>query len=125
MIRTLWDNSYLEVENGNRVGSTKISCRPKKVVDYQKFYDHSETGTIRSKLNDYCMDLEMNVLVANPYKPGKQTQQWKRKGEMIVNREEENTVINFNQGETYLGRVISHPIISPVTKAQLWSFEQA
>jgi hypothetical protein len=97
----------------------------KKNVDWQKWYDDSATGTIRSKHNGFCMDIECNVLVSNPYESDKDTQQWIRKDHLIVNRKDNNTCLNFNQGTTYLGRVISHPINSPVPNSQLWTFEQA
>ena len=50
----------LDVDGGNQAPGTKVVPWDKKHQDNdnQLFYEDEATGTIRSKLNQYCLDVQ-------------------------------------------------------------------
>lgn len=50
----------LDIERGNCNPGTRVVMEQKKVsnIDSQLWYDDVATGTIRSKLNDLCLDVK-------------------------------------------------------------------
>lgn len=81
----------LDVEGSNTNPGTRVLPWQKHGKDNQQFYDDPSTGTIRSKINNLCIDVEANGLVLKPFQAGDPNQQWERRGNQIANR--------FNQGE--------------------------
>ena len=85
-IKTYLKPLVLEVANESPNPGMQVYSNPKNNGPNQQWRDDHATGTIRVKLDDFCMDIEGGQLVINPYEPGKQDQQWERKGNTITNR---------------------------------------
>jgi len=111
----------LGADGNNPLRSTPVYPNKKTGNSSQQWRDDQATGTIRNKLNDYCMDIESGTLVLKPYKPCKESQQWERKGNQITNRVH-NIVVDIelpDKGER--GKV--HTWSFWGGKNQLWTFE--
>lgn len=63
--------------------------------DNQLWYEHHGTGTIRSKLNDHCFDLDGDIFVVNPYSAGKDSQRWKISDNHVQHRENASQVMDI------------------------------
>jgi len=85
----------LNVDNSGMSPGTVVYPFPRNEGLNQQWYDDQATGTIRSRLNGYSMDIEGDRLVINPYKEGKVDQQWERSGTLIVNRGTKNMVLDI------------------------------
>jgi hypothetical protein len=66
--------------------------------DNQLWYDDFTTGTIRSKLNDFCLDIDGDTIVVRPFYPNNTNQQWERVEPYIRNRYSPNKVIDIAGG---------------------------
>lgn len=53
------------------------------------------TNTIRTKLNNFCMEIENGELVVNPYKEGEAEQQWIIHQDSIVNRNDRERTLDI------------------------------
>ena len=53
----------LDVQGGNRNPGAQVVPSGKSGSDSQQFYDDHATGTIRSKLNGFCLDIEGNTII--------------------------------------------------------------
>jgi len=51
----------LDVQGSNRNPGAQVAPYQKHGSENQLFYDDQPTGTIRSKLNGLCLDIEGNV----------------------------------------------------------------
>ena len=104
-------NDYvLEVTKGNTVAGTPISPYPKTGAVEQQWRDDPATGTIRNRLDDFCMDTTSGQLLATPYKSGNRDQQWERKWNAIESRGDKNIVIDICELDKNPGaKVIKHP----------------
>jgi Ricin-type beta-trefoil lectin domain-like len=58
-IRSRLNGLVLDIEGGNRAPGARVLLWNQKPVDNdnQLWYDDHQTGTIRSKLNGFCLDL--------------------------------------------------------------------
>jgi len=81
-------------------------------ADSQLFYKDSATGTVRSKLNDYCVDTMSDSIVLNPYQPGNGSQEWNVSGQFITNRKNPALALDI-QGS---GSV-------PGSRVVMWNYE--
>jgi len=88
----------LDIEGGNRNPGAKVIMWQQKPSDNanQLWYDDPATGTIRSKFNDLCLDVEGGVVCMKPFQPGDVNQQWDRVGNLIRNRMMANKVIDIS-----------------------------
>jgi len=105
-----------------KLAGTLVSPWPKNKTDAQKWYDDPATGTIRTKLNDFCLDIQDDRLVINPYSPDKQTQQWERKTKNVIqNRSNNASVLDIADSNTEnRAKVISYDVLGT---NQHWTFE--
>lgn len=112
----------LDVRRGNKCPGANIIMFPKHGRDNQQWYDHECTGTIRSKMNDFCLDVQSGKIVLNPYQDCNCRQKWKRCGSIIVNSTYNNAVLdicgNNNAAEA---EVIQYPLHGGAN--QCWRFE--
>lgn len=64
-------------------------------LDAQLFYEEPRTTTIRNKINDHCLDVNRRgFIVVNPFRPDSVNQQWRIKGDVIQNGDDETRVID-------------------------------
>lgn len=85
----------LDVESANTAPGTRVFPWPRHGKDNQLWYDDPSTGTIRSKINNFCLDVENNQLVVKPFQQGDPNQQWERRGNIIANRYNPNEVLDI------------------------------
>ena len=57
-IKSKLSGLVLDVESSNTKPGAWVSTWGENGTDAQKWYDEPSTRTIRSKLNDFCMDIE-------------------------------------------------------------------
>ncbi|KAK2162801.1 hypothetical protein LSH36_91g03009 [Paralvinella palmiformis] len=95
LIRTkLNPDLALDVKGGSRDEGTSVITYSIHGGDNQLWYIDHPTGTIRSKANKMCLDLNDNRLVINSFSPGNSNQQWDIHGEQICNRHDSNKVLD-------------------------------
>lgn len=99
--KCLLNNLVLDVEGGSaNPGARVVTWHLKNWGDWnnQLWYDDPMTGTIRSKSTGYCLDINGDTLVVNPYYPGNSNQLWERSGNNIRNRSTPHRVIDISGG---------------------------
>jgi len=64
--------------------------------DNQLWYDDTTTGTVRSRYNDWCLDIEGECVVVKPHIPGSSTQLWERYGDFLRRRTFSNISVGVN-----------------------------
>jgi len=114
----------MDITGGNTQPGTKVVVWENHGRDNQQWYDDPATGTIRTKLNGFCLDIEGDQrLRIMPYQPGDPNQQWERDPQgYIRNRVNRNKVLDIAQGNKNPGAEI---IMWDQNGApnQLWNFE--
>lgn len=117
----------LDVERGATAPGTRVMPWNKSGGDNQQWYDDPATGTIRTKLNGFCLDIEGDgALRIMPYQPGDPNQQWERDVAQgyIRNRPNPNRVLDiFNVDKTPGAKVGAWNANGG--QNQLWNFEGA
>lgn len=101
----------LDIEGANRNPGTRVLMWSQKAsdTDNQLWYDDFATGTIRSKMHDFCLDVDGNSIVVRPYYPGNTNQQLERADPFIRSRHSPNKVLDICGGEKQAGaKVILH-----------------
>lgn len=94
-------NLAMDIEGGNAQPGAKVACYSKHGGVNQQFYDDPATGTIRSKLNGFCLDIEGDGnLRMMPFQQGDPNQQWFRDQNYIRNRTNNKVLDVFNQDRT-------------------------
>jgi len=112
----------LDVDNEKTDPGTQVFMYPKHGGTNQQWYDDPITGTIKSQLNDFCLDIMGGHLVLNPYESGKTDQQWERRGAVIANRKETNIVLDVFESDKNPGaKVIKHKAHGGAN--QSWTFD--
>lgn len=114
----------LDIERGVANPGTRVMPWTKHGKDNQQWYDDPSTGTIRSKLNGFCLDIEGDQsLRVMPYQPGDPNQQWERDAQgYIRNRVQRNKVLDiFNQSRDAGAKVGMWDANGG--QNQLWHFE--
>jgi hypothetical protein len=94
LIKSKMTRLVLDIEGGGGAGK-KVIPWDRHGKDNQLWYDDLATGTIRSKHQNLCLDIESDQLVVKPYQQGDPNQQWVREGEFIRNRVDHNKVIDI------------------------------
>lgn len=110
IIRSRLNGLVLDVEGDNRNPGARVIMWNQKPgnCDNQLWYDDVATGTIRSKLNDFCLDWDGNAITMRPYYPGSPNQQWERADMFIRNRWTPNQVLDIADNNRAAGaRLIS------------------
>merc|ERR1712055_807057 len=73
-------------------------------ADNQLWYIDDHTQTIRSKLNDFCIDLDgEGRCVLNPYDPGAESQMWTISGPKIENMSQPGKVLDIYDKDSWDG----------------------
>jgi hypothetical protein len=121
-IKSQQNGLVLDVEHSQQLPGSRVSPWRKNDSDAQQWRDDPQTGTIRTRLNDFCMDIEANQLVINPHQEGKANQQWERDGRMIRNRVERNLVLDMSEKKE---RSAVYPYQEHGRENQCWTFELA
>lgn len=112
----------LDVEGANPNPGTRIFTWPKHGKDNQQFYDDLATGTIRSKINHFCMDIENGQLCLRPFQHGDPNQQWERRGTQIANRHNPNEVLDIAGSDKNQGAKVTKYQFNGGPN-QAWTFE--
>lgn len=104
-IRSRLNGLVLDVEAGNKSPGTRVIMYQQKQSnnDNQLWYDDLQTGTIRSKLNDFCLEFNGRCIVVQPYSAGNNNQQWERSGQFIRMRHQPNTVLDITEANKHSG----------------------
>jgi hypothetical protein len=104
---------------------TPVQMWKRKGKDNQLWYDDPATGTIRTKLNGFCLDIEGDGLLRiMPYQPGDPNQLWERDVQhgYIRNRVNRNRVLDIlNQDKERGAKVTAWEAHGGPN--QLWNFE--
>lgn len=88
----------LDIKGGSHSPGTPVLMWNRHGGDNQVWYEEPVTGTIRSKLNNLCLDINgSNKLIVNNYQPGDSNQQWhyNKKRKTIENRANPNKVLDI------------------------------
>lgn len=99
-------NFVLDVEGGGGAGK-KVIPYDKHGKDNQLWYDDPLSGTIRSKAQNLCLDIENDQLCVKPFQQGDANQQWVRQEHFIRNRKDNNKVLDILQEKKEKGAKIS------------------
>jgi hypothetical protein len=96
MLLSLLSDKALDVASSNTDPGSRVVVWSKNSNDNQQWWDDSATGTIRTMLNDYCLEvIGDNNIVINPYKAGNVNQQWQRTTEGYVKNTSTNKVLEI------------------------------
>jgi len=86
----------LDVASSNTAPGSRVTIWSKNSNENQQWYDDSTTGTIRTMLNDFCLELIGDTnLVINPYEAGNNNQQWSRTDDGYVVNTASNKVLEI------------------------------
>jgi hypothetical protein len=69
----------------------------------QLWYDDPATGTIRSKMHDFCLEYNGSCMVVSPFFYGNTNQQWERADPFIRMRMQPNRVLDIANNNTSAG----------------------
>jgi len=86
-IRSRCSGHVLDVQGSGEDPGTLVITYPKgdDLQDNQLWYEDFVTGTIRTKMNDFCLDVVDGTLCVNPYNPEEENQKWMTAGERVQN----------------------------------------
>lgn len=113
----------LDIEGGNTNPGARVAPFNKHGGNNQQWYDDQSTGTIRSVLNNFCLDIEGDqMLRLMPYQPGDPNQQWVREPNGYIRNKANGKVIDIlNQDKNPGARVGMWEANGGPN--QLWNFE--
>lgn len=98
IIRSRLNNLRIDVPSKHRLETgTPVTAWLAKNWSDQLWYDHPDTGTIRWKKTDHCLDLEDDIIVVNPYCHGNAGQLWRRDGPLIRQNSNPSQVIRVEE----------------------------
>lgn len=95
MIKSRLTGFVLEPESGGLQPNARVTPVDANGRDSQIWYDCQSTGTLRNKANNFCLDIEGELLVVRPYQQGDPNQQWMRVDKYIKNRVDQNRVLDI------------------------------
>lgn len=99
LIRSRVNGLVLDVKGANPAPNVPVILWAQKSdveAANQMWFEDAATGTIRSKLNEYCFDIDGNRLVLRPHKPGNVNQLWEISSNNIRNRCQPHKVISLD-----------------------------
>lgn len=104
-IRSRQNGLVLDIEGGNPAPGTPVIVWKQKETDNsnQLWFEDQATRTIRSKLNEYCLDVGGPHIVLQPYQPGNPNQLWERSSEVIRNCNQPNKVLAVDRSRPGAG----------------------
>jgi len=114
----------LDVQGASTDAGTHVIMYRNHGHSNQQWYDDHATGTIRTKLNGYCLDIEGDQrLRIMPYQQGDPNQQWERDSQgFIRNRVNRNKVLDILNANHDEGAHIGAWDINNGPN-QLWNYE--
>nr|UCK81496.1 ricin lectin domain-containing protein 5 [Arenicola marina] len=127
-IQSVMHNHVLGVKAASAVPGTHVVITLQKSYptwrDDQLWFEDHATGSIRSRMNQFCLDIGDNcTLVVNPLQPGSMTQQFMRLGDYIQNRHDANKVVDVANCNRSIGaRVIVWQRKGGI--GQMWRYPQ-
>lgn len=102
-IKSKMNGMVLDIQASGTDPGTQVfmwDAKDEDDADNQLFYLDLVYGTIRTKLNDFCLEIDdSNTLVINPFEEGNDNQQWNISGDRIFNRADENRVLDVAQAD--------------------------
>ncbi|ELT93137.1 hypothetical protein CAPTEDRAFT_198282, partial [Capitella teleta] len=103
-LRNRWCGLVMELRDGVADPGTEVVTAYRSpnasMADHQLFYEDEQTGTIRSALNGYCIDVQDDIVVVNPYDPYSKNQQWRKFGKKVQNRSKLSLVLQRQSANT-------------------------
>jgi hypothetical protein len=105
-IRSQLNGLVFDIEGGSLSPGARVimwSQKPGSNSDNQLWYDDFSTGTIRSKMHEFCLDFNGSCLVVMPYAYGNMNQQWERADPFIRMRMQPNRVLDIANGNASAG----------------------
>lgn len=103
VIRSRMNGLVLDIQGGTGDPGSKVVMWSHHGGDNQVWYTDHVTGTIRSKVNSSCLDVQGDRLCVNHYNSGDPNQQWELDGNLIVNRLDRDNVLDIVAGESEEG----------------------
>ena len=97
MVRNRLSGLYLTIENANMDPQSRVIVWHRTGDANQQWYIDPVAGTIRSKLNDFCLDVEYEAvekIVCNPCQPTDADQEWIFVRQHIQNRVYQEKVLD-------------------------------
>jgi len=95
-IRSGLSGMLVDVEGGSTSPGARVIMWPDTGAPNQLWYEDHITGTVRSKLNDYCLEMTGSGAVVNPYHPDEYNQQWTVAEDRIHHRENPASVMDIS-----------------------------
>lgn len=105
-IRSRLNGLVFDIEGGSRSPGARVIMWSQKGggdSDNQLWYDDYATGTIRSKMHDFCLDFNGSCIVVQPYVYGNPNQQWERADPHIRNRLQPHKVLDIANNDRNAG----------------------
>ncbi|ELU00451.1 hypothetical protein CAPTEDRAFT_225061 [Capitella teleta] len=122
-LRNRWCGLVMELRDGVADPGTEVVTAYRSpnasMADHQLFYEDEQTGTIRSALNGYCIDVQDDIVVVNPYDPYSKNQQWRKFGKKVQNRSKLSLVLQVAEASMDAGANIV-PAEFSGEEEQLW-----
>lgn len=117
---------FMSISDGNVESGTEVIMWDRK-SDQRESNDQlwsldSYTGTIRSALHDYCLDLRDEHLVVNPYQSDNRNQQWKVTGMRIHCMSHPEKALQIEGNDEEIGARLT-VLLSRGVKSQLWEVQ--
>nr|UCK81498.1 ricin lectin domain-containing protein 7 [Arenicola marina] len=107
IVRSRVSGLLLEVHEGKSDAGTPCVLNERRTLDHQLFYMDEPTATIRTALNEFCLQIDDGHLVVNPYDPYSKQQQWRVLGRKIVNKHNPELVLGADSDRAGPGTRIS------------------
>jgi hypothetical protein len=109
-IKSHLNDFVLGVKDNNTIPGTSVSPYPKTGAVGQQWRIDTKSGTIRNRLNDYCMDMSSGQLAVNPRKKAKAAQKWIRRFTVIASGVNDDMVLDIEGSNEEVGaKVIEYP----------------
>lgn len=108
-IRSQLNALVLDVKGSKaKPGTPVVTWHPKSEDDEnQEWYEDEATGTIRSRLNDFCLDLGADgELVMNQFVSGSHNQQWTRQAHRLVNKVDSTRILEIADNNASPGAAV-------------------
>jgi len=94
-LRSALNGLCLDVEGNNSSPGARVTMWPETGGANQLWYEDFITGTIHSKLNDFCLEISSAGAFLNPYHPEEYNQQWTVADEHVHHRDNPALVLDI------------------------------
>lgn len=101
-IRSRLHGLVLEIEDRSRDAGASVVPQETKgeANEHQQWYVDGMTSTVRSKLNDFCLDInDDSTLIVTPFKPGDGNQQFEVAGDRLSQRANSLNVVDIGEAD--------------------------